>query len=62
MIGQSVTTTYIIWEECVNNMKKDYSSPEFELLEITISDQLLNPSGTDEGVVPGGPSEDPIGE
>lgn len=43
-------------------MKKDYSSPEFELLEITISDQLLNPSGTDEGVVPGGPDEPVIDE
>jgi hypothetical protein len=43
-------------------MKKDYSSPEFELLEITISDQLLNPSVTDEQLVPGGPVEEPIEE
>lgn len=43
-------------------MKKDYSSPEFELLEITISDQLLNPSVRDEQLVPGGPDEKPIEE
>ena len=43
-------------------MKKDYSSPEFELLEITISDQLLNPSVTDEPPVPCGPGEETIEE
>lgn len=43
-------------------MKKTYDSPEFELYELMLSDQIMNPSTTDEELVPGGPSEDPIEE
>lgn len=43
-------------------MKKNYISPEFDLVKLLISNVILNPSTTDEEPVPGGPGEDPIEE
>lgn len=43
-------------------MMKKYNSPEFEFLKIDITNQLMNPSVTDEEPVPGGPGEKPISE
>lgn len=43
-------------------MKRKYDSPEFDVYELRISNQLLNPSVTDEELVPGGPGEKPIDE
>lgn len=43
-------------------MKRKYNSPEFDVYELKISNQILNPSVTDEEPVPGGPDEEPIEE
>lgn len=43
-------------------MRKKYDSPEFDIFELRISNQLMNPSVTDEELVPGGPDEEPIEE
>lgn len=43
-------------------MKRKYDSPEFDVYELRFSNQILNPSVTDEEPVPGGPGEKPIGE
>jgi hypothetical protein len=43
-------------------MKKMYQSPDFEKIKIQLSNQIMNPSVTDEGLVPGGPGENPIEE
>lgn len=43
-------------------MKRKYDSPEFELYELMLSDQIMNPSTKDEELVHGGPREDPIEE
>lgn len=43
-------------------MKRKYDSPEFDVYELRISNQILNHSGTDEEPVPGGPGEKPIDE
>ena len=43
-------------------MKRKYDSPEFDVYELRISNQILNPSGNDEELVPGGPPEEQIEE
>lgn len=43
-------------------MKRKYDSPEFDVYKLRISNQILNPSGTDEEPVPGGPAEERIEE
>ena len=43
-------------------MKRKYDSPEFDVYELRFSNQILNPSVTDEELVPGGPDEKPIDE
>lgn len=43
-------------------MKRKYYSPEFDVYELRISNQILNPSVNDEELVPGGPDGVPIEE
>lgn len=43
-------------------MKRDYDAPEFDIYKFSIINQLMNPSGTDEELVPGGPDEPVIDE
>ena len=43
-------------------MKRKYDSPEFDVYELRFSNQILNPSVTDEEPVPVGPGEETIEE
>ena len=43
-------------------MKRKYDSQEFDVYELRFSNQILNPSVTDEEPVPGAHGEEPINE